>query len=54
MPGLEEVRLHLADDILPVWHAEQVETGDPDAPLPYWAVAWAGGLAIARYLDDHP
>ncbi|MGK2849328.1 MAG: class I SAM-dependent methyltransferase [Candidatus Limnocylindrales bacterium] len=54
VPGLEEVRLHLAGDILPVWHATQVETGDPDAPLPYWAVAWAGGLAIGRYLRDHP
>jgi predicted nicotinamide N-methyase len=32
----------------------QVETGDPDAPLPYWAFAWGGGLAIARYLREHP
>ena len=54
VPGLEELRLHLTDDILPIWHATQVETGDPDAPLPYWAVAWAGGLAIARYLRNHP
>jgi predicted nicotinamide N-methyase len=52
--GLEEVRLHLADDVLPLWRAVQVETGDPDAPLPYWAFAWAGGLAIGRYLRDHP
>ena len=54
MPGLEEVRLHLADDVLPLWRAVQVETGDPDTPLPYWAFAWGGGLAIARYLRDHP
>lgn len=54
VPGLEATRLHLADDILPVWHAAQVETSDPDAPLPYWAVAWAGGLAIGRYLGEHP
>ncbi|HEY0443326.1 MAG TPA: 50S ribosomal protein L11 methyltransferase [Candidatus Limnocylindrales bacterium] len=25
-----------------------------DPPLPYWAFAWAGGLAVARYLVDHP
>ena len=31
-----------------------METGDPDAALPYWAFAWGGGLAIARYLRDHP
>ena len=54
VPGLEGVRLHLADAVLPLWHAVQVETDDPDAPLPYWAFAWAGGLALARYLRDHP
>jgi predicted nicotinamide N-methyase len=54
VPGLEDVRSHLADAILPVWHATQIETSDPDAPLPYWAVAWGGGLAIGRYLHDDP
>ena len=54
VPGLEEVRLHLADEVLPLWRAVQVETGDPDAALPYWAFAWAGGLAIGRYLREHP
>jgi predicted nicotinamide N-methyase len=47
------LRLHLADEVLPLWHAVQIETGDPDAALPYWAFAWAGGLAIGRYLRDH-
>jgi len=54
VPGLEEIRLHLADEVLPLWHAVQVETSDPDAALPYWAFAWAGGLAIGRYLREHP
>ncbi len=54
VPGLEEVRLHLADDVLGLWHACQVETGDPDAPLPFWAFAWGGGLAIGRYLRERP
>jgi len=40
--------------VLPLWHAVQVETSDPDAALPYWAFAWGGGLAIARHLADHP
>ena len=52
--GLEEIRLHLADEALELWHAAQVETGDPDAVLPYWAFAWGGGLAIGHYLRDHP
>ena len=54
VPGLEEIRLHLADAVLPLWHAVQIETEDPDAPLPFWAFAWAGGLAIGRYLREHP
>ena len=54
VPGLAEIRLHLAAEALPLWHAVQVETEDPDTPLPYWAFAWGGGLAIARYLGDHP
>ncbi len=54
VPGIDGIRLHLADEVLPLWHAVQVETGDPDAALPYWAFAWGGGLAIARYLAEHP
>jgi predicted nicotinamide N-methyase len=54
VPGLEELRLHLADEVYALWHAVQVETNDPDAALPYWAFAWGGGLAIGRYLREHP
>ena len=54
VPGLEQIRLHLADEVLPLWRAVQIETDDPDAALPYWAFAWGGGLAIARYLREHP
>src|SRR6266550_1743887 len=52
--GLEGIRLHLADEVLPLWHAVQGELHDPDAPLPFWAFAWAGGLALASYLGEHP
>jgi predicted nicotinamide N-methyase len=54
VPGLEEIRVHLADEVLPLWRAVQVETDDPDAAVPYWAIAWGGGLAIGRYLREHP
>ena len=54
VPGVDAIRLHLADEVLPLWHAIQVETGDPDTALPYWAFAWGGGLAMARYLGEHP
>ena len=54
VPGLGRLRLHLADDVLALWRATQLATGDDDAPLPYWAFAWGGGLALARYLREHP
>ncbi len=54
VPGLEDLRLHLADDVVSLWHAVQTSTGDADAPLPYWAFAWGGGLAIGRYLSADP
>jgi predicted nicotinamide N-methyase len=54
VPGMEEIRLHLADEVLPLWHAVGVETRVVDPPLPYWAFAWAGGLAIGCYLREHP
>jgi len=54
VPGLEAIRLHLADEVLPLWRAVQVEARDADAALPYWAFAWAGGLAIGQHLRNHP
>jgi predicted nicotinamide N-methyase len=51
VPGM---KLHLADDALALWRAVQVATGDDDAQLPYWGFAWAGGLALARFLRDQP
>lgn len=54
VPGLEAIRLHLADEILPLWRAVQLETRDEDAPLPYWAFAWAGGLALGQHVAAHP
>jgi predicted nicotinamide N-methyase len=54
VPALDEMRLQLADDVYAVWRAIHEATGDPDAPIPYWAFAWGGGLAIAKYLAEHP
>lgn len=53
IPGLPGIRLHLSDDVYSVWGAVQQETGEQDAPIPYWAFAWGGGLALARYVSEH-
>jgi predicted nicotinamide N-methyase len=52
--GAEWIRLHLADDAMALWQSTRELSGDPDEPIPFWGVAWGGGLAIARYLRDHP
>lgn len=54
VPDLPGVRLHLADDAMTVCRLAGLELGQPDPPLPYWAFVWSGGLAVARYLVDHP
>ena len=52
--GLPGIRLHLADAVDPVWHATEETLGVDGAPIPFWAFAWAGGLALSRWLIDHP
>lgn len=54
VPDLPGVRLQLADDVTVVQRLAGHEVGESDPALPYWAFAWAGGLAIARYIVDHP
>jgi predicted nicotinamide N-methyase len=49
-----EVRLHLATEILPLWNKTEDEIEEQGLPPPYWAFAWAGGQALARYVLDHP
>lgn len=52
--GLPGIRLHLADAVDPIWHASEETLGVDGAPIPFWAFAWAGGLALSRWLIDHP
>jgi predicted nicotinamide N-methyase len=51
--GLPGIRLHLADAVDPVWHATEELLEIDGAPIPFWAFAWAGGLALSRWLVDH-
>ncbi|HEX5190294.1 MAG TPA: 50S ribosomal protein L11 methyltransferase [Streptosporangiaceae bacterium] len=56
VPLVPEIRLHLADDVFGVWEAaERAQNGgESELPPPFWAFAWAGGQALARYVLDHP
>jgi predicted nicotinamide N-methyase len=53
-PLVPEVKLHLAHESLPIWQKTEEELGAIGLPPPFWAFAWAGGQALARYVLDHP
>ncbi|MEQ1651776.1 MAG: methyltransferase [Hyphomicrobium sp.] len=53
-PLVPEIKLHLADESVPIWQKTEEELGEINVPPPFWAFAWAGGQALARYLLDHP
>ena len=53
-PLVPEVRLHLATEVVPLWRKTEEELQAEGVPPPYWAFAWAGGQALARYVLDRP
>lgn len=53
-PHVPEIGLHLADEAVELWHRTETELETMGLPLPFWAFAWAGGQALARYVLDHP
>ncbi len=52
-PLVPEIKLHLAEESLPIWLKTEEELGEINVPPPFWAFAWAGGQALARYLLDN-
>jgi len=53
-PLVPEITLHLAHEALPLWEKTEEELGALGLPPPYWAFAWAGGQALARFILDNP
>lgn len=49
-----EILLHLSDDLDGVWASQELWLGRCGLPPPFWAVAWVGGQALARYTLDNP
>jgi predicted nicotinamide N-methyase len=54
VPHAPEIALHLADEATALWQKTEEELGEIGLPPPFWAFAWAGGQALARYILDHP
>ena len=53
-PHTPELNLRLADEITPIWQMTEEALAEIGLPPPFWAFAWAGGQALARYVLDHP
>jgi predicted nicotinamide N-methyase len=54
LPLVPEIRLYLATEVTPIWLATEETLARSGLPPPFWAFAWPGGQALARYLLDHP
>jgi predicted nicotinamide N-methyase len=58
-PLVPEIRLHLASEVMGLWGETEalsaaLASGMANLPPPYWAFAWPGGQALARFILDHP
>jgi predicted nicotinamide N-methyase len=53
-PHTPELKLHLASEITPIWQLTEEALSEMGLPPPFWAFAWAGGQALARYVLDNP
>ncbi len=53
VPHTPEISLHIADVATDLWSKTEEELGEIGLPPPFWAFAWAGGQALARYILDH-
>jgi len=53
-PLVPEITLRLASEAVPLWQRTEEELGEMGLPPPFWAFAWAGGQALARYVLDTP
>jgi len=54
IPLVPEIRLYQASEPIAAWQHTERATGRTGLDPPFWAFAWAGGQALARYLLDHP
>ncbi len=48
------MRLHLADEAVALWQKTEEELGQIGLPPPFWAFAWAGGQALAKFIEERP
>jgi predicted nicotinamide N-methyase len=52
-PLVPEIELFLAEDPVLLWARLEADAGT-ELSAPFWATAWTGGQALARYILDNP
>jgi predicted nicotinamide N-methyase len=52
-PLVPEITLQLATEITPIWQATEDWLRERNVAPPFWAFAWPGSQALARYMLDH-
>ncbi|MET3890444.1 putative nicotinamide N-methyase [Bosea sp. OAE506] len=52
VPHAPEIAIHVAEEATELWQKTEDELAMIGLPPPFWAFAWAGGQALARYLLD--
>lgn len=53
-PLVPEIALHLAGELTPIWQASEAWLAARNVAPPFWAFAWPGGQALARFCLDAP
>jgi predicted nicotinamide N-methyase len=54
VPHAPEISLHVADEATALWQKTEDELQEGGLDPPFWAFAWSGGQALARYVLDQP
>jgi len=53
-PLVPELALRLAEAMMPIWQATEAWFSREGVEPPYWAFAWPGGQALARFILSEP
>ena len=54
VPSVPALSLYQADEVTPLWLMTEQDMARQRLAPPFWAFAWSGGQAVARYILEHP
>jgi predicted nicotinamide N-methyase len=54
VPSIPSITLYQADEVTPLWLMTEQDMDQSRLAPPFWAFAWSGGQALAKYVLEHP